>query len=57
MTPPGSGPPLDLNRLLEVLTRNEVSWFNEKRPHGELGDRTPSEVEAEYSDSDQTKAA
>jgi putative transposase len=42
---------------LEVATCAWVSWFNEERLHGELGDRTPSEVEAEYSDSDQTKAA
>jgi Zn-dependent M28 family amino/carboxypeptidase len=26
MTLPGSGPPLDLNRLLEVLTRNDVDF-------------------------------
>jgi hypothetical protein len=26
VTPPNSGPPLDLNRLLEVLTRNEVEF-------------------------------
>jgi len=42
---------------LEIATCAWVSWFNEERLHGELGDRTPVEVEAEYSDSDQTKAA
>ena len=26
MTPTNSGPPLDLNRLLEVLTRNDVDF-------------------------------
>lgn len=42
---------------LEIATCAWVSWFNEERLHGELGDRTPSEVEAEYSGSNQTKAA
>jgi putative transposase len=42
---------------LEIATCAWVSWFNDERLHGELGDRTPSEVEAEYCDSDQAKAA
>jgi transposase InsO family protein len=25
-----------------------VSWFNEERIHGELGDRSPAQVEAAY---------
>jgi putative transposase len=33
---------------LEIATCAWVSWFNEERLHGELGDRTPAEVEAEY---------
>ncbi len=42
---------------LEIATCEWVSWFNEERLHGELGDATPSEFEAEYCDSDQAKAA
>ena len=42
---------------LEIATCAWVSWFNEERLHGELDDRTPVEVEAEYSRSNQTKAA
>ena len=42
---------------LEIATCAWVSWFNEERPHGELDDRTPVEVEADYRDSDQAKAA
>jgi putative transposase len=42
---------------LEVATCAWVSWFNEERLHSELGDRTPVEVEADYSDSDQATAA
>ena len=42
---------------LEIATCAWVSWFNEERLHGELDDHTPAEIEAEYSDSDQTKAA
>ena len=42
---------------LEIATCAWVSWFNEERLHGELDDRTPTEIEAEYSDSDQPKAA
>ena len=42
---------------LEIATCAWVSWFNEERLHGELDDRTPVEVEAEHSRSDQTKAA
>jgi len=42
---------------LEIATCAWVSWFNEERLHSELGDRTPLEVEAEYSDSDHAKVA
>ena len=42
---------------LEVATCAWVSWFNEERLHGELDDRTPAEVEEEYSLSDQAKVA
>ena len=42
---------------LEIATCAWVSWFNEERLHGELNDRTPAEVEADYSDSLQTRAA
>ena len=34
---------------LEIATCAWVSWFNEERLHSELGDRTPAEVEADYS--------
>lgn len=33
---------------LEIATCRWVSWFNEHRLHGELGDLTPAEVEAAY---------
>ncbi|HEV2369789.1 MAG TPA: IS3 family transposase [Acidimicrobiales bacterium] len=33
---------------LEVATCGWVSWFNEERFHGELGDLTPAEVEKAY---------
>ena len=42
---------------LEVATCAWVSCFNEERLHGELDDRSPVEVEAEYSPSDQAKVA
>jgi putative transposase len=42
---------------LEIATCAWVSWFNEERLHGELDDRTPAEVEAEYSDSTHAKVA
>jgi len=42
---------------LEIATCAWVSWFNEKRLHSELGDRTPLESEAEYRDLDQAKVA
>jgi len=42
---------------LEIATCAWVSWFNQERLHGELGDRTPEEVEAEYRDQPQTNAA
>lgn len=33
---------------LEIATCGWVSWFNEERFHGELGDLTPAEVEDSY---------
>ena len=43
---------------LEVATCGWVSWFNEERFHGELGDLTPAEVEAaHYRDGSQPSAA
>jgi putative transposase len=43
---------------LEVATCGWVSWFNEERFHGELGDLTPAETEAAYyRDNTQTNAA
>jgi putative transposase len=43
---------------LEIATCGWVSWFNEERFHGELGDLTPAEVEAaHYRQSDQATAA
>jgi putative transposase len=42
---------------LEIATCAWVSWFNDERLHGELGDRTPAEVEAEYLQRSQTDAA
>lgn len=33
---------------LEIATCGWVSWFNDERLHGELGDLTPAEVEAAY---------
>ena len=33
---------------LEIATCGWVSWFNQERFHGELGDLTPAEVEAAY---------
>jgi putative transposase len=42
---------------LDVATCAWVSWFNEERLHSELGDRTPTEVEAEYGDGLQVTAA
>ena len=42
---------------LEVATCAWVSWFNDERLHGELDDRTPAEMEADYCGSDQAKAA
>jgi transposase InsO family protein len=42
---------------LAAVTCAWVSWFNEQRLHGELGDHTPTEVEAEFSDADLTNAA
>ncbi len=33
---------------LEIATCGWVAWFNEQRLHGELSDRTPAEVEAEW---------
>ena len=37
---------------LEVATCAWVWWFNEERLHGVLDDRSPTEVEAEYSNLD-----
>ncbi len=42
---------------LEIATCGWVSWFNEDRLHGELGDRTPAEVEADYRHRSQPNAA
>ena len=42
---------------LEIATCGWVSWFNEARLHGELGDRTPAEVEADYRHRSQPNAA
>jgi putative transposase len=42
---------------LEIATCAWASWFNDERLHGELDDRTPVEVEAEYSDSTHAKVA
>ena len=33
---------------LEAATSAWVAWFNERRLHGALNDRTPAEVEAAY---------
>jgi putative transposase len=35
---------------LEIARCAWISWFNEERIHGELGDLTPSEVEAHYTE-------
>lgn len=42
---------------LETATCGWVSWFNEERLHGELDDRTPAEVEADYRHRSQPQAA
>lgn len=42
---------------LELATCGWVSWFNDERLHGELGDLTPAEVEAEYRQRSQPDAA
>jgi len=42
---------------LEIATCGWVGWFNDERLHGELGDRTPAEVEAEYRHRSQPTAA
>ena len=42
---------------LEVATCAWVHWFNQERIHGELTDRTPAEVEAEYRQKSQPDAA
>jgi putative transposase len=42
---------------LEIATCAWVSWFNEERLHGELDDRTPTEVEGEYRHKSQPNAA
>ncbi len=42
---------------LEIATCGWVSWFNDERLHGELDDRTPAEVEADYRHQSQPEAA
>jgi len=42
---------------LEIATCAWVSWSNEERLHSELGDRTPCEIEEDYSLEHQTRAA
>jgi putative transposase len=42
---------------LAVATCAWVSWFNAERLHGEVRDRIPAEIEAEYSHSDQAEVA
>ena len=42
---------------LEIATCGWVSWFNDERLHGELDDRTPAEVEADYRQQSQPDAA
>jgi putative transposase len=42
---------------LEIATCAWVSWFNEERLHGELDDRTPAEVEADYRQRSQPNVA
>jgi putative transposase len=42
---------------LEIETCRWVPWFNEERIHGELGDQTPAEVEANYVVESQAAAA
>lgn len=42
---------------LELATCGWVSWFNDERLHGELGDLTPAEVEADYRQRSQPDAA
>ena len=42
---------------LEIATCAWVSWFNDDRLHGELNDRTPSEIEADYAEQSRAHAA
>jgi putative transposase len=42
---------------LELATSGWLQWFNDERLHGELGDRTPAEVEAEYRQKSQADVA
>ena len=42
---------------LEIATCGWVSWFNDERLHGELGDLTPAEVEDAYRHQSQPDAA
>jgi putative transposase len=42
---------------LEIATCRWVSWFNTERLHGELGDRTPAEIEDRYREDPQPTAA
>ncbi len=42
---------------LEIAACGWVSWFNDERIHGELGEVTPAEVEADYRQRSQPNAA
>ena len=41
----------------EIETAKWVPWFNEERLHSEFGDLSPAEVEANYNDHNQDRAA
>jgi putative transposase len=42
---------------LEIATCGWVSWFNDKRIHGELNNLTPAEIEADHCHRSQPDAA
>ena len=42
---------------LEIAICAWVAWFNDERLHGELDDRTPAEVEADYGHRSQPNVA
>lgn len=42
---------------LELAVCEWVSWFNTERLHSELGDKTPTEIEADYRHPSQPEAA